>query len=448
MAKLTIRFTADFFNQMCPRTAETIRLCLYEMNRVEKIDFTAIPGLILKDIFRDLPKSAPQLHTLRIRTYSSAFSIHDDFLYDTENLQCVELINCKISWGSRLLTGLTCLDLQNSFFLRANSSIIQVLQALQRMPALTDLHLRHSIPDDAERPFTYAVVDLPCLRVLTLSSGVGAVTAVLRHITFPNSAILNLICEGNQSIQIDFSSFFSFLATKFLSTLVVRSLSFKLVASDDNEIGFYLWTAAHIQGCFPTSQSQLQLVLKWPSSQPPSNEKALASAFDAMNLSFLTQLQIEASHHIDSQTLAKTFGKLPLLERVWVQSSKPIRFLEALVYKTKAAEKSKTAYLNVTFPKLRYIHLKHTDFFARGPMHTSVEMLLDYLMERYERNAEVRTLQLEDCWHLSSDDVKRLEEIVVDVIWDGVEIEELEEDDSDGNTIDDLDDDNDMHDDA
>ena len=82
------------------------------------------------------------------------------------------------------------------------------------MPALTNLPLKDSIPIDAEGPFTYAVVDIPCLRVLNTSSssGIGAVTrtAVLpvRHITFPRSAILNLTCKENQSTQIDFSSFF------------------------------------------------------------------------------------------------------------------------------------------------------------------------------------------------------------------------------------------------
>jgi hypothetical protein len=421
MAKLTIRSESSD-----PKTIETVRSCLYEMNRVQEINFTAFSRSILEDIFRDLPKSAPQLHTLCIRPFSSgpAFSIHDDFLYDTENLQRVELINCKISWDSRLLTGLTRLNLQNT--LKANSSIIQVLQALQRMPALTNLRLEDSIPDDAERPFTYAVVDLSCLRVLTLSSGVGAVTAVLRHITFPRSAILNLCCEGN---QIDFSSFFSFLATKFLSTLVIRSLGLRAAYFD--EIEFYLWTTAPIQDCFlfsQISQSQLQLVWNWPSSQPHSHDKALACAFDAMNLSFLTQLQIDSLHHIDSQTLAKTFGKLPLLERVCVQGSSPNSFLEALVCKTKAAEKSKTAYRNVSFPKLRYIHLEGTRFSATGSMDTSVDMLLDCLMERCERNAEVQTLRLDECSYLSPDDVERLDEIVVDVIWDGVERDFTEED--------------------
>ena len=104
-----------------------------------------------------------------------------------------------------------------------------------------------------------------------------------------------------------------------------------------------------------------------------------------------------------------------------MRSSSPLSFLEALVYKTKAAEKSKTAYRNVSFPKLRYVHLEGADFFVTSPMDLSVDMILDCLMERYERNAEIQTLCLDDCTYMSSDDVERLEEIVVDVLWDGLE---------------------------
>ena len=69
-----------------------------------------------------------------------------------------------------------------------------------------------------------------------------------------------------------------------------------------------------------------------------------------MSFPFLTQLHISTYNYIDSQTWVKTFGKLPLLERVGVWSSAMRWFLEALVYKTKAAEKSEIAYRNVTFP--------------------------------------------------------------------------------------------------
>jgi F-box-like len=115
-AKLTIRSDVSYAT-LKPKTVETIRSCLYEMNRVGAIDITCeFPGSTLEKIFRDLPKSAPQLHTLRIGSSSplpgNAISIHEDFLYDTERLKRVELFNCKISWDSRLLTGLTRLTLE------------------------------------------------------------------------------------------------------------------------------------------------------------------------------------------------------------------------------------------------------------------------------------------------------------------------------------------------
>ena len=454
-AKLTIRYGL-FLDESDYKIIETVRSCLHEMNRVEEINLSSLPRLALEKIFRDLPKSAPQLHTLCIDSLHSvetAFSIHEDFLYDTERLQRIELTKCKIRWDSQFLTGLTRLTLEDS--LETNSSIIQVLDALQRMPTLIDLRLKDSIPENSEGLSTYPVVDLPYLRVLHISSGVGPLTTVLRHIKFPHSAVLNLTCKENQSTQIDFSKFLSVLTIKFLSSLVIRSLSLRL--SDDidythtNGLIFSLWTTTFIQDRFPLPssvfpQSQLQLVLTWPSPHRHNHVKALTCAFDAMSLPFLTQLQISTLDYIDSKTWVKTFGKLPRLELVCVQSYIPHSFLEALVHKTKAAEKSITAYRNVSFPKLRYIHLEGTGFFGSDMGTLSVDMLLDYLMERCERNAEVQVLRLGDCHYIMSKDVERLKEVVVDVIWDGIEQEDSENDyeydeddrdyDSDGNTID------------
>ena len=431
-AKLTIR--SD--NSSSLKAIQTLRLCLYEMNRIEEINLTAIPGSLLEEIFWDLPKHAPQLHTLRIESppLSEAFPIFENFLYDTKRLRRVELSNCKISWDSRLLTGLTRLTLIGP--LNANSSIIKFLHALQQMPALTHLYLEDSIPDYIEGS-SYPVVNLPCIQTLSISSGVGPLTGVLRHITIPHITIFRLTCKENQSTQIDFSNFLSVLATKFLSSFVIRSLSLR-VRNDEmtqtHGLEFDLWTAP----------SLIYLFLTWPSSQPHNHENALTCAFNALSLLSLIQLQISTEDHIDSWTWVKTFGKLPLLKKVWVQSYSPRPFLEALVYKRKAAEKSKTAYHTVSFPNLRYIHLEGIDFDATDP--TSISMLIDCLMERYERKAEVEVLHLEDCYYISSEDVERFKEIVVDVIWDGVEQElsgEDSEEDSEGyhSPVDDSDDD-------
>ena len=258
--------------------------------------------------------------------------------------------------------------------------------------------------------------------MLCISSGVAALTTFLRHIAIPPSALLSLTCEEIQSAQMDFSNFLSVLATKFLSSLVIRSLSLQIL--DNLDLKFCLSTFEFTRDRFPSAQSQLQLVLTWPSPHPRNHVKALTSAFDAMKLPFLTQLQISTLDYIDPLTWVKTFGTLPLLNRVCVQGSAPNSFLDALVCKAKGAEKSETAYHKVSFPNLRHIDLEGTNFganlFARPPMSITVDKLLDCLMERCERKAEVWGLCLYDCEFVSYDVVVRLEEVVVDVSWDGI----------------------------
>jgi len=461
MARLTIQVDLAY-QSTNSRVLNPIRSCLSQMMRLGEINISAATGLTLENLFQDIPKSAPQLHTLRITspptsllTAPSAFTIQEHLLSDTERLQCVHLVKCKIGWDSRLLTGLTRLTLHDTLKDNANSSIIQVLHALQRMPALTNLDLEDSIPHDPGELSTYPVIDLPCLQVLRISSGVGPMTVALRHITFPSKAVLNLICKETQSTQINFSAFLSVLAAKFLSSLVIRSLSLQDLDATaiGNGLKFLVWSTAAVQHFFRYSYRPvppcLELVLTWPISPPPHRHqnfaKALTATFDAMSLRALTQLQLSTSHHFEYKTWIKTFGKLPLVERVHVASYTAHSFLSALVHKTKAADKSIAAYRTVSFPKLRYICLDGTDFSATSPGSISVGMLMNCLMERYERNAEVQELCLEDCFNLTEIEVEGLRDIVVHVEWDEVEqgfseeydSEEGRDYDSDGNTIDD-----------
>ena len=146
-----------------------------------------------------------------------------------------------------------------------------------------------------------------------------------------------------------------------------------------------------------------------------------------MSLPFLTHLQVSTLNYIDSLTWVKTFGKLPLLNRVCVQGSIPRSFFEALVYKTQAAEKS--AYCNLSFPRLCHIDLEGIDFCTQYPESITVDDLLGCLMERCERKVEVQVLRLNGCYHISSDDVERLKEVVGDVIWDGISHEYWEYED-------------------
>ena len=132
-----------------------------------------------------------------------------------------------------------------------------------------------------------------------------------------------------------------------------------------------------------------------------------------------------------------------------MQGYAPRSFLDGSIYKTKAAKRSITASHNVSFPKLRQIDLEGNHFFATGQRSIPIDTLLDCLMERCERKAAVRVLRLDHCNLLVSELVERLNQVVVDVIWDGIMQELSDEDgdfsrdsdeeyDSEGNPIDDL----------
>ena len=129
-----------------------------------------------------------------------------------------------------------------------------------------------------------------------------------------------------------------------------------MIDTQTHGLEFYLWTTV-IQDCFPSpsclsSDSQSQLVLSWSSSQSHNYVETLTCASDAMRLPYL-ELQILTLILKHGSRLLESF-----LKWVCVRGYDPQSFLEALVYKTKAAENSNTAYCNVSFLKLRYIHLE------------------------------------------------------------------------------------------
>ncbi|KAF8805100.1 hypothetical protein BYT27DRAFT_7258583 [Phlegmacium glaucopus] len=429
MAKLTMQVGLRS-QSMNSRVLNPVKSCLSQMIRLEEIDILGAPESTLKQFFQDIPKSAPQLKTLRVDNatvvptsfLSTAFTIPDDFLSDTARLRCVQLKRCKIGWDCRILTGLTRLTLHDSLKDHSNSSIIPFLHALQQMPALTHLDLEDSIPDHSGELSTYPIADLPCLRVLRILLCVVAMTAVLAHITFPSKAQLILICiETQPESQFDFSTFLSVLAPKILSSLVIQSLSLEDldVAITWNGFRVKVWSTTPGPHFFRYSSSQLpplELVLRSPTSFPSYDAqkyaKALTATFDAMDLHALIQLEVSTSYHIDSKTWLKTFARLSRLEWVRVTSSVVRSFINALVHKSQAANTSIAAYRTVSFPGLRRICMDN-NLGEPNLGGISVNELLDCLMERYERNAEVQELYLERCYDIRTSEVERLREIVV-----------------------------------
>ncbi|KAF8810886.1 hypothetical protein BYT27DRAFT_7253263 [Phlegmacium glaucopus] len=174
----------------------------------------------------------------------------------------------------------------------------------------------------------------------------------------------------------------------------------------------------------PPIPPRLELVLIWPTrlfeNDLDRHARVLIATFEVMNLRALTQLELSTSHRIDPTTLLKTFGRLSLLERVRVVGRAGHPFISALVHKSEAANTSIAAYRTVSFPGLRYICMNCTDLSDSVIGGISLDKLMDCLMERYERNAEIQELSIDDCYFIWASEVERLQEIVVHVDCDKV----------------------------
>ncbi|EAU82607.2 hypothetical protein CC1G_07889 [Coprinopsis cinerea okayama7 len=83
----------------------------------------------------------------------------------------------------------------------------------------------------------------------------------------------------------------------------------------------------------------------------------------------------------------------------------------------------------------RFASVKRLVFESADFEGIDMDVFLDWLMMRYELGGEIESLELNGCVRLYGEDVDRIEEVVVDVDWDGDEIEcysDEEDDEDDG----------------
>ena len=117
-------------------------------------------------------------------------------------------------------------------------------------------------------------------------------------------------------------------------------------------------------------------------------------------------------------TLLYTFGNLPALSFIRVQSQSGIPFVNALCpnaeYFPLYFKRLSTIILNVMFKSTRR-------FAERKPYDIDLKLLQNCLIQRYECGAEIQKLGLDDCYRITESDVEELKNIVVDVELDNRE---------------------------
>ena len=445
MAPLIIKADLTY---LTPKMVDAVQMALQHVSRIRELHLTASKATMEK-LIDNLNEPAPLLQSLCLSNPRYSHFLLDDgytlpvnlFEHGRHHLQRLELVKCNVKWDSPLLNGLIHVKLHKTSTM-SRPSIAQLLGALERMPRLETLDMEDSLPflsDDASATYDSGrVVNLSCLSLLRLSSGTLEIAFLLRHLSYPPTTSLNLRCLAEPSTDYNFSCIFpaiSFIGSgsegsKPLQSLIILSMSPK-------SIRIAAWTAS---GCTDetTSAPQIDLELHWYTIREDRAETVMVEVCNSLPLSRLRTLSVYHLVQVAKNSWLNPFGRLASLRSVHVRG--PAAFGLALALSAEMSKDEGGQQLQgktVFFPTLRKLLIEDTDFGDEMRTENFFEDLLDCLMDRCESKAEIRELHLVECSRISEAEVALLKELVVDVVWDGIEQSpEDEDEDESGDSFD------------
>lgn len=373
----------------------------------------------------------------------------------TTKLRRLSLMGIDIDWKSHLLSSLTELTLEK-ISPGARPSRAEFLSMLERNPGLRKLTLRDAFPTSVHLT-NPSVDDRPRISLSSLESLSITAEAVECEFFCHNIVISDKLKAINGLVKYDdnnngqFSKFLSALdeanplehlgsssrRASIVGVIPHRSMPSMPILSfttSGRVSGSVTFSSDIVGYCEPDDSAlDLQLDLQSPSFYPmpaPAGvdsgaigNRIFSDFFHGLHWDNLAQLIISSLRVYGSEfsaTLAKTFGTLPQLRAVIVGASCANHLINALLL-----DSDKDPALcpdSVTFPGLFHIGLREVTFDHEFDDNTlKMDRLLDCLMDRCERGIELHSISVEDCRLFTDMDAELLEEIVVNVLWDGEE---------------------------
>ena len=400
--------------------------------RIRELAFIQISSAIFFLLLGDM---APL--SLRLRSLCLQSSEHEnvpffsmELLMNPEVLQNLDLERVDVDWIQLPLTTLVSLKIHCPL---NRPSWTDFITALRGLPILENLDLYDSLPVASEvhqRPFN--PVKLTRLRNLSLHSlaDINEVLNVLSFIVVRQTTRLNIGADMTDSqipasafpnLAPSLSAFISEMTSEHNEKLFYRVVR---VSCTNGMLHLLAWRESCEVDTFPVDQEDLRLSFFFRASD--SGAESLQGVLPSPPVLGLVTLELDIDVTVEQKILVATFGNLPHLRNVTVTGDGTNNFLLALLHKPDDYNTCASAYYSTFFPALRSIEFRGVVFTPNIVPPYSLESCL---MERWERNAEISKLVLSNCFSLYEPDVRRLQEIVVDVDWDGLEQEyQLEED--------------------
>ncbi|KAF5316105.1 hypothetical protein D9619_006177 [Psilocybe cf. subviscida] len=383
----------------------TLSLQYLDVKELEDMVFTL-------SVIGDDAKELEDLQILGCEYDDPQFKLPPTCFRGASKLECLDLEWVEIDWQMPFLSQiLSHLSLQN-MSPASRPSWAELLGALACMPDLRNLTLKQAFPDIPARSHTERV-HLPCLHQLSVAADIAfQVESFFSHVTFPPLERVVIGCKENDPGSDNYSAALQSVARMFPPSSYGRFNQLGIEAGESH--GFYFLCRTFPND--PESGGAIDVALS--PTVDVSTEWTIANIIDNFNFYHsLTHLAIGARGEATSvppESLRELFGSMPNLEDISASNNNALNLIRALTIPT-----SHLFGTPVSFPVLRKIDLRVIDIEHDKEQCDELE---DILMARYEYGAEIQTLSLSQCFHISAAVVERFAHIVMDLNWseDGI----------------------------
>ncbi|KAF5313209.1 hypothetical protein D9619_003492 [Psilocybe cf. subviscida] len=411
---------------------------------------------VLDKLFTDLRTTVgPMLQRLYIDATSLLWGVHDphprihaNTFPGATKLRHLSLASVDIDWSSHLLSPLTTLSIQNvSDGTRPTPT--KFLDILERMPGLKSLTLHDTLPTrDNLVKFTNIKrrrVPLLYLESLSIKSDVTECEFFWSNITTSvNLNYINILAiykpGSDTSIPKLLAAIYNPDSSEYFEAnsrsavifgTVISGIASELVMRTNNhlssslDVGHTIIPHGGSHGSGFTLNVDIRDASAFPIDGNQSGHFILSEPLNGIRWSRLSELNLTDLRVFDcaagfSQTFSRTFGTLPELHTVMVGRWTARPLVDSLLMDSN--EDPAVSINSIVLPGLRHIQFHHVVFNERYHEHAvETDRLQDCLMSRYERGVPIYSVSIEMCPYFSGIELETLEEIVVDVHWDGVE---------------------------
>ncbi|KAI0062543.1 hypothetical protein BV25DRAFT_1885251 [Artomyces pyxidatus] len=449
-SKQSLLSIGSFYSADAVEWMPLMRTVFEEMHRIQDLSLTGEQEYLTNLLIEHFSKPAPFLHTLRVTTswgyiqtpLAPVVSLPTNlFSGNAPRLRELVLVNCTTPWQPWIFTNLVHLEVTIAEYAsrRGLPTPEHLLSLLDVMTYLKFLKLVNVLPAEDGASLEESSMD----HIITLPSTLH--TFHLAGEARPNSWFMQrLVIPPLAHVYIELTSPDPDVETCHLSLpslarhIATYAEPLKSISVDGRGSFFLIlkaWTfvladkefrdqdaifPALVESSPPPDQDPIvTIVFRWQSQK--SNIDVLSQTLQTLPVDEVQALFVKDSPHETQFTVAawtNTLGRLRAVRSVSVHDNGAWDFFKALIL----PEPSQSGLLDpkLLFPDLRHITMRHVNFraYVYDAQVSVADGMQGVLMQRLPENYGLELLEIHRS-RIEMEDIKKLEELVPFVEWDG-----------------------------